>query len=211
MEKYLKSLSILLLLVLVLQPFNVVGYNISGSFLLIDGSNRAYSHYEGSPTLIEVVQSTCGACKDPDHRAIMNNLEDAYSDAINFLIISVRTADTVNDMIGFRNSFGIEWDVGIDTSGTAANALEIEFTPTISLIDEDGEVLEQWIGKNTQQSEYESAINEVVDPTDQVSPSPTINNDPGSWIGNLFGNPIFQFGLVLVLAVTIFLRASKRQ
>ena len=139
----LHNLSITLI-ILLLIPQSVSGYELSGSFLDTQKNEVKYTSYEGAYLLVDTFATWCEPCK-----AQMPHLSALYSefgDQMSFLSLDIDPNETIKQVIDFKNEFSGVWKFGIDKSEDFANTYEVEVIPTLFLFAANGSLVETWIG-----------------------------------------------------------------
>jgi len=192
---------------IILPSTHVQAYSITGTYKNLSGQDIEFSSYSGKPLVIESIMTTCPHCNEQSHRDKMNALYDSYSDSVNFLMVTVRDADTTADMQNFVNKYSIRWHAGFDNNNEMAKQFAVTGTPTMVLVDAKGLFVNKWVGGHDI-NVYVSALNEL------LSQDRTIQNtfsgggtDEPSVIERLFTNPIFQAVLLLLVVIMIYVRS----
>jgi hypothetical protein len=210
--KLIKALPLILLICL--SSTSVQGYELTGSFQNLSGQMVDISTFEGEPLVIETIQTTCSVCKNSDHRSNMDALYNTFNSQVQFLVVTINSQDTLEIMKQFVEDYNIKWIAGLDLNDVLQSQLGITGTPTTVLLDSDGNIRRSWAGIYLL-DDYVNAINELVDEPQTLSTTSTNDNNGGgsgdgnSIIGDIFGNPIFQVGLVGILVLMVYFRSTK--
>ncbi|MHA2502392.1 MAG: TlpA family protein disulfide reductase [Candidatus Kariarchaeaceae archaeon] len=194
--------------ILFLVTSNVQAYSTPGGYANLSGETVQFSFFEGKPLVIEAIQTTCPACKDPGHRSAMNSLLESFSSEVNFLILTINTADDLEDMQDFMEAYEIQWQAGFDTQNIMGSYFAVSATPTTLLITEGGALFSKWQGHQPLET-YVGALNNLLDTDISVENTYNPGGSQGpSVIENIFGNSFVQGGFVIFLILLIYFRST---
>jgi peroxiredoxin len=112
-----------------------------------DGNYVKLSDLNGEVVLLDFMQSTCHFCQE-NTRDTLVPIYQNYNTKITMLSVSIRAADTNEDLIKFKNDYSAQWSFSLDTAG-AASMWGITGTPTSFLIDSNGVVQYKHTGVDT--------------------------------------------------------------
>ncbi len=99
----------------------------------------------GQVLLIELMATWCSACE----AQIINlqSLQDTRTTGIKIISLSVDVSETPAVMAAYKQEHGYDWDSGVENDGGFSSFLDLEYVPTLIIIDPDGFL--RWIHVGT--------------------------------------------------------------
>jgi peroxiredoxin len=122
-----------------------IAHSPAPDFLLTDvnGTTFRLSDYRGRVVVLEFMQTTCGYCKEQEPR--MRELRSRFPGDVVMVMISTNPGDTEEILRQYRDQNLVGWIAIRDTSGVI-NAYNVQGTPTIFIIDKNGNIAYQHTG-----------------------------------------------------------------
>ncbi|RMG38472.1 MAG: hypothetical protein D6732_05310 [Methanobacteriota archaeon] len=202
-----KSVEFMVILTLLIGSIaNVSGYGLSGKYLSEDNSYYSFDKFEGNLFIVDATASWCTGCEIQ-----LTYLKTLKRSAPEIMILSL-SVDTINDdikkMQKLKSDNEATWEFGIDIDKNFQNQYEVTGLPSIFLFDETGNLIKKW-GKITTASEIAKAIEEYKGgETTIVLAANEETSDNGGILGELFGNPMFQFFAIFTIGVIIYFKLT---
>ena len=111
-----------------------------------DGQPIKLSDHRGEIVLLNFWATWCGPCRIemPEFEAIFNEHSDQ-----GFNIIAINNAESVADVQGFREEFGLSFTLAMDERADIQNQYNIFSYPSTFLLDRDGTILARHFGALT--------------------------------------------------------------
>lgn len=185
--------------------FNPIsGYGIPGSFTTTTGASLNYSNFEGKYVLIEAFSTTCTYCKA--FHPTLQTIYDNYGSNITMISVAYQSHDNMNTLKQWDIDYPSSWITALDYN--FGSMFGVTGTPTTILFDTAGKEIQRWVG-NQPYSAFQPVLDQIAIGVSSISTSSITNSEStGSVLGNLFGNQLFQLGLIAVVGIAIFLKAS---
>ena len=187
-------------------------YELDLQYTAMDGTLVNLDQYEGKPLLIDAWATWCEPCKTT--MVDLHGIYGAFGGNVSILSVSVSPeTDTLVKIEAFKlelednNEFEMTWDFGLDHDLVISDNFEINFLPSLVLLDREGNMIKFWEG--------------VTDPAIVVDEINTnfdldanyVAGDPSSQLFNqLLNNTPFRItvGLVAILFIyTVFIPKKK--
>jgi cytochrome oxidase Cu insertion factor (SCO1/SenC/PrrC family) len=120
-------------------------HSLAPDFLLtdVDGKNFKLSDYRGKVVVLEFMQTTCEYCQAQEPR--MKELRSRFPGDVVMVIISINPGDTEEILRQYRDQNLVGWIAIRDTS-EVSSAYNVSGTPTIFIIDKNGDIAFQHVG-----------------------------------------------------------------
>jgi peroxiredoxin len=122
-----------------------IAHSPAPNFLLtdVDGKTFRLSDYQGKVVVLEFMQTTCGYCQEQEPR--MKELRSRFPADVVMVMISTNPGDTQEILRQYRDQNLVGWIAIRDTSGVS-DAYSVTGTPTIFIIDKNGNIAYQHVG-----------------------------------------------------------------
>jgi peroxiredoxin len=122
-----------------------VARSLAPDFVLtdVDGKSFELSDYRGKVVVLEFMQTTCEYCQAQEPR--MKELRSRFPGDVVMVMISINPGDTEEILRQYRDQNLVGWIAIRDTSGVS-NAYNVTGTPTIFIIDKNGDIAFQHVG-----------------------------------------------------------------
>ena len=201
-------------LLLLMTQANVTqaAYELDLQYTAMDGTLVNLDQYEGKPLLIDAWATWCEPCKTT--MVDLHGIYGAFGGNVSILSVSVSPeTDTLVKIEAFKlelednNEFEMTWDFGLDHDLVISDNFEINFLPSLVLLDREGNMIKFWEGV-TDPAIVVDEINTNFDLDANYVPG-----DPSSQLFNqLLNNTPFRItvGLVAILFIyTVFIPKKK--
>jgi thiol-disulfide isomerase/thioredoxin len=103
----------------------------------LNGKKAQIDFRSGSPILLVFFASWCGSCK----KEAPGVVEVARKSGNRFAVVGVSVDKTADKAAGFVDKFNITYPVVIDSDLTLADAVGVKGTPSLVLVDGQGNIL----------------------------------------------------------------------
>jgi len=123
-----------------------------------DNTPHTLSAQKGKVVLVEFMAPWCPHCQDDAPE--FNKLHDAYKDkGVQIYAVSATTFGkdyrppdvkppiTMQDMIWFRDTFNVQYPMLFDPDLKASNAFNIEYYPTVFIVDKAGNIFGKYLAE----------------------------------------------------------------
>lgn len=195
----------LLIILLVILNVNLSSaYAIPGSYTSNSNLQVDYSTFEGKYLFLEIMQTECGACIDM--HPIISDLYNDYKSRVSFLSLVYNEMDTIPILQDFVDKHPTSWNIGRDPN--IAYHFQMQYTPTMLILDKSGNVLNRWDSAQTHGT-IAASLDQL--PTDdEVSITSLSNTDytappePPSGIETFFGSPITRAVAIITVVALIY-------
>jgi cytochrome oxidase Cu insertion factor (SCO1/SenC/PrrC family) len=109
----------------------------------VDGKSFKLSDYRGKVVVLEFMQTTCEYCQEQEPR--MKELRSSLPGNVVMAMISTNPGDTEEILRQYRDQNLVGWIAIRDTSGVSS-LYNVTGTPTIFIIDKNGDIAYQHVG-----------------------------------------------------------------
>jgi cytochrome c biogenesis protein CcdA/peroxiredoxin len=121
------------------------------------GEPVSLSDLRGQIVLLNFWATWCGPCRV--EMPVFQQQFDRYSNS-GFIILAVNNSETVEDVAGFRDEFGLTFPLAMDEDGTIQNQFSIFSYPSTFVIDRSGVILARHFGPLTAE-QIEQLLNQA--------------------------------------------------
>lgn len=195
---------LLFFLLLLLSLQSTSAYAIPGSYTSNTNISIDYTVYEGKYLFLEILQTTCGACINM--HPILSDLYDNYKSRVSFLSLVYNEFDTIPVLQDFISDHPTSWFIGRDPD--IDNYFQVQFTPTMLVLDKSGNILNRWNSGQTYDT-IAASLDQL--PTDEEISLTSLSNidytappHPDPPIEVFFSSPITQAAIIIIVVVMIY-------
>jgi len=124
----------------------------------LDGQTIALSELEGRPVLLNFWATWCGPCVH-EMPFLQQVYEERQGDEL--LLLAINIGESSSQAAEFLQSYGLSFNVLLDSDTTVAQAYRIQYIPTTFLIDREGKIQEIKVGSFQSQAEIENILSQL--------------------------------------------------
>ncbi|KYG89249.1 TlpA disulfide reductase family protein [Metasolibacillus sp. FSL H7-0170] len=117
----------------------------------IDGSTISLSDYKGQKVILNFWATWCPPCK-AEMPHLQNFHENNEDGDVTVLAVNLTASDSVSNAESFVDGYGLTFPVLLDIDGEVGQLYEVITIPTTFFIDEDGNIIEKFIGALDEES-----------------------------------------------------------
>jgi len=117
----------------------------ASTFVLLDGTHRRSTDFQGRVTLVNFWATTCASCvaEMPELAATFSRYHPKGFDTI---AVAMKY-DPPSSVVNFTQARGLPFPVAIDNTGEVAKAWgDVALTPTSYLVDKRGRIVKRFVG-----------------------------------------------------------------
>ncbi|MFX0108318.1 MAG: TlpA family protein disulfide reductase [Candidatus Hodarchaeota archaeon] len=107
-------------------------------FQLSNDSTVTLHSFRGRYMIVDLMATWCGACEDQNENFM--ELYESQGDSIWIVSLTVDISETPEMMNEYKNDRGLPWDHGVDTDNVFADYFNIQYVPSIIILDDNGYV-----------------------------------------------------------------------
>lgn len=144
----------------------------------LDGERFEFNSLKGNPVIVNFAASWCGPCEL--EAPILAAGYEKYKDRVKFFGLAVK--DDLESQKAFAERHGLKFPIGLDMNGKIsfdyqkASKVSISGIPTTYFIDEEGRIVDFFIGPLTEKT-FEQKIAQILP---QTATTPTTGTQPGT-------------------------------
>jgi thiol-disulfide isomerase/thioredoxin len=132
--------------------------NTDLTYVDIDGNSIKLADHKGKVIILYFFSLSCSFCKISD--PFLKAIEDDYlSSQLLIITITIDTADSNSNLYNWKNNLNASWIIVRDEiSHIYSSQLDIAYTPTTVVIDQDGNFVKKIVGSNNFENNLRSEI-----------------------------------------------------
>ncbi|MFW9920105.1 MAG: TlpA family protein disulfide reductase [Candidatus Thorarchaeota archaeon] len=115
------------------------------SMTLSDNSEISLHDLRGQTVIVELMATWCSSCET--QIAYLEELLSIRTEGVMIIALSVDISETTQMMADYKSDHEFEWDCGVEVQSSFSEYLNVEYIPTIAIIDSNGYL--RWVHVGT--------------------------------------------------------------
>ncbi|WP_042470211.1 peroxiredoxin family protein [Bacillus ndiopicus] len=111
----------------------------------LDGTKISLSDFKGQKVVLNFWATWCPPCK-AEMPHLQNFHENNENSDVKLLAVNLTASDSVSNAVDFVDAYELTFPVLLDVDGEVGQLYEVITIPTTYFIDEDGNIVEKFIG-----------------------------------------------------------------
>ena len=114
------------------------------NLLMSDNEILSLESLEGQFVLVDLMATYCTSCSSQN--TYLKELYNNLAGDLEIISLTVSLSDTPTMMAEYKDSKGLSWPHGLDTNGVFSNYFNVEYIPTMVILDANGVVRWKHVG-----------------------------------------------------------------
>ena len=112
---------------------------------LSDSSVASLHDFRGQVVIIDLMATWCSSCET--QIGYLKSFQELRTSGIKIITLSVDISETPSMMADYKVDHEFDWDCGLEESSSFSSYLDVEYIPTIAVIDSEGYL--RWVHEGT--------------------------------------------------------------